>query len=144
MITIIELKKAKMNALKNKDVNAQNVYGVIISAYQKAESDKRMKNQEMTDADMVSILNKVIKELEDEKNMYESANRLEDAKNSLAQLELVKTYLPQMMSEEEIKDVISNLDDKSIKSIMMTFKSQYAGKVDMSLVSKVAREFQVK
>lgn len=144
MITIIELKKAKMNALKNKDVNAQNVYGVIISAYQKAESDKRMKNQEMTDADMVSILNKIIKELEDEKNMYESANRLEDAKNSLAQLELVKTYLPQMMSEEEIKDVISNLDDKSIKSIMMTFKSQYASKVDMSLVSKVAREFQVK
>lgn len=144
MITILELKKNKMNALKNKDINAQNVYGVIISAYQKAESDKRMKNQEMTDIDMLSILNKVIKELEDEKNMYESANRVEDAKNSLAQLELVKTFLPKMMNEEEIRDVIEHLEDKSIKSIMTTFKKDYAGKADMSLVSKVAREFQTK
>ena len=70
MVTLIELKKAKMVALKNKDTNAQNVMGVLIAAYQKAESDKKVKGQEMTDADMVSILNKVLKELEDEKAMY--------------------------------------------------------------------------
>lgn len=144
MVTLIELKKAKMVALKNKDTNAQNVMGVLIAAYQKAESDKKVKGQEMTDADMVSILNKVLKELEDEKAMYESANRTVEAANSLAQMEIVKSYMPAMMSEEEVRNVILGLEDKSIKNVMMVFKSQYAGKVDMGLVSKVAREFQGK
>lgn len=144
MVTLIELKKAKMAALKNKDTNAQNVMGVLIAAYQKAESDKKVKGQEMTDADMVSILNKVLKELEDEKAMYESANRTVEAANSLAQMEIVKSYMPEMMSEEEVRKVIEGLEDKSIKNVMMVFKSQYAGKVDMGLVSKVAREYQGK
>ena len=144
MVTLIELKKAKMVALKNKDTNAQNVMGVLIAAYQKAESDKKVKGQEMTDADMVYILNKVLKELEDEKAMYESANRTVEAANSLAQMEIVKSYMPAMMSEEEVRKVIEGLEDKSIKNVMMVFKSQYAGKVDMGLVSKVAREYQGK
>lgn len=144
MVTLIELKKAKMVALKNKDTNAQNVMGVLIAAYQKAESDKKVKGQEMTDADMVSILNKVLKELEDEKAMYESANRTVEAANILAQMEIVKSYMPAMMSEEEVRKVIEGLEDKSIKNVMMVFKSQYAGKVDMGLVSKVAREYQGK
>lgn len=144
MVTLIELKKAKMVALKNKDTNAQNVMGVLIAAYQKAESDKKVKGQEMTDADMVSILNKVLKELEDEKAMYESANRTVEVANSLAQMEIVKSYMPAMMSEEEVRKVIEGLEDKSIKNVMMVFKSQYAGKVDMGLVSKVAREYQGK
>lgn len=144
MVTLIELKKAKMVALKNKDTNAQNVMGVLIAAYQKAESDKKVKGQEMTDADMVSILNKVLKELEDEKSMYESANRTVEAANSLAQMEIVKSYMPEMMSEEEVRKVIEGLEDKSIKNVMMVFKSQYAGKVDMGLVSKIAREYQCK
>lgn len=141
MITLLELKKAKMMALKNKDTNAQNVLGVIIAAYQKAESDKKVKGQEMTDADMVSLLNKVSKELEDEKVMYEKASRMEEMQNSQIQLDIVKSYMPKMMSEEEVREIISKLDDKSIKNVMMTFKTQYAGKVDMSLVSKVAKEF---
>ena len=120
MVTLIELKKAKMAALKNKDTNAQNVMGVLIAAYQKAESDKKVKGQEMTDADMVSILNKVLKELEDEKAMYESANRTVEAANSLAQMEIVKSYMPAMMSEEEVRKVIEGLEDKSIENIRVS------------------------
>ncbi len=140
MVTLLDLKKAKMNALKNKDVNAQSVLGVVIGYYQKMESDKRVKNQEMTDADMVSILSKVVKELEEEKAMYASANKEEEASASQAQIEIIKAYLPKMMSEEEIRKVISSLEDKSMKNVMMTFKKDYAGKADMSLVSKIAKE----
>ncbi len=140
MVTLLDLKKAKMNALKNKDVNAQSVLGVVIGYYQKMESDKRVKNQEMTDADMVSILSKVVKELEEEKAMYASANKEAEADASQAQIEIIKAYLPKMMSEEEIRKVISSLEDKSMKNVMMTFKKDYAGKADMSLVSKIAKE----
>lgn len=142
MVTLLDLKKAKMTALKNHDENAQNVLGIVIASYQKAQIDKQGKGQEMTDADMVSILNKTLKELSDEKDMYEANGRKEQADADLKQMEIVKAYLPKMMSEEEIKAVIDKLADHSIKAIMVEFKTNYAGKADMGLVSKIAKEYQ--
>ena len=42
-------------------------------------------------------------------------------------------------SEEEIKNIIAGLEDKSLPSIMKHFKANYTGKVDMSLVNRLAR-----
>lgn len=138
----MDLKKAKMMALKNHDENAQNVLGIIISAYQKSQIDKQGKGQEMTDADMVSILNKTLKELSDEKEMYAQNGRMEQAEADEKQMEIVKGYLPKMMSEDEIRAVIDKLADHSIKAIMVEFKTNYAGKADMSIVSKIAKDYQ--
>ena len=44
-----------------------------------------------------------------------------------------------MMSEDEIRNIIANLEDKSMPSIMRHFKANFAGKVDMQLVNKIAR-----
>ncbi len=142
MVTLIDLKKEKMQALKAHDSTKGAILGVLISAYQKNEIEKKAKGQEMTDADMVSVLNHALKELQDEKSMYESGNRLDEVQKILAQMEVVKGYLPTMMSEEEIKKVIEGLDDKSIKSVMVEFKTKYAGKADMGLVSRIAKNYQ--
>lgn len=142
MVTLMDLKKAKMMALKNHDADAQNVLGIIISSYQKQQIEKQAKNETMQDADMVSILNKTLKELADEKEMYLSNGRMEQAEADNRQMEIVKSYLPKMMSEEEIRIVIEGLEDKSIKAVMVKFKTEYAGKADMSLVSRIAKEYQ--
>lgn len=142
MITLLELKKAKMMALKEHDNEKGSILGVIISAYQKSEIDKKGKGQEMTDADMVSVLNHVLKELKDEKEMYASGGREDQVKVIENQMALVTSYLPKMMSEEEIKAVIEGLEDKSIKNIMVVFKTQYNGKADMGLVNKIAKTYQ--
>lgn len=44
-----------------------------------------------------------------------------------------------MMDEDEVRKIIDSLEDKSMKSVMQHFKENYQGKVDMSLVSRVAR-----
>ena len=44
-----------------------------------------------------------------------------------------------MMSEDEIYEVINGLEDKSIPNVMKHFKANFAGKVDMGLVNRVAR-----
>lgn len=142
MITLTDLKKAKMMALKEHDSDAQNVLGIVISAYQKNQIEKQSKGLEMTDADMISILNKTVKELTDEKAMYESAGRTESALADERQIQIIKSYLPIMMSEDEIKKVIETLNDKSIKNIMSLFKSKYAGQADMGTVSKIAKQYQ--
>jgi uncharacterized protein YqeY len=55
------------------------------------------------------------------------------------QLEVVKQYLPKLRSQEEIKQVILSLEDKSIPSVMKHFKVNYAGKVDMRLVQETLK-----
>ena len=44
-----------------------------------------------------------------------------------------------MLTEEEIRKEISTLDDKSLPNVMKHFKTNFQGKVDMGLVSKIAR-----
>ena len=47
-----------------------------------------------------------------------------------------------MLTEKEITEIISNLEDKTIPFVMKYFKANYDGKVDMGLVNKVARSIQ--
>ena len=144
MVTLLDLKKDKMKALKEKDALKQNVLGIVISNYQMAEIEKRSKGQEMGEADMVQVLNKTLKALEDEKAMYVAGNRPAQAEETGRQIEIVSSYLPKMMSEEEIRAVIDRLPDHSMKTVMQTFHKDYAGKADMALVSKVAKSYQGK
>ena len=82
----------------------------------------------------------IIKELADEKEGYIKTNNLERAKLIDEQAEIIKVYLPKQLTEEEIRAEISKLEDKSMPSIMKHFKANFAGKVDMSLVSRIARD----
>ena len=142
MVTLIELKKEKMLALKNHDSDKMNVLGIVISSLQKLEIEKKAAGKEITEVEMVSVLNKTIKELTDEKTMYEANGRAEQALSDQRQIEIIKAYLPKMMEEDEIRKVIESLPDHQIKTIMKTFKMDYAGKADMALVNKIAREYQ--
>lgn len=142
MVTLIELKKEKMLALKNHDSDKMNVLGIVISSLQKLEIEKKAAGKEITEVEMVSILNKTIKELTDEKAMYEANGRAEQALSDQRQIEIIKAYLPKMMEEDEIRKVIESLPDHQIKIIMQAFKKDYAGKADMALVNKIAREYQ--
>ena len=134
-----DIKKANIEALKAKNSNARAVYGVVMTKAMLETVKKREKNEELTDADMVAILQKTIKELTDEQDSYkkvcntEQANLIEQQKNTIA------VFLPKMLSDEEIEKVISSLDDKSIPAVMKHFKQNYAGKVDMSRVSQVLK-----
>ena len=142
MVTLIELKKEKMLALKNHDSDKMNVLGIVISSLQKLEIEKKAAGKEITEVEMVSILNKTIKELTDEQAMYEANGRAEQALSDQRQIEIIKAYLPKMMEEDEIRKVIESLPDHQIKTIMQAFKKDYAGKADMALVNKIAREYQ--
>ena len=136
-----EIKKANMQALKNKDQNARAVYSVVMTKAMLETVKKRENNEDLTDADMTRILQKTIKELTDEAESYRTAKNEEQALKIEKQKEIISMYLPKMLSEKEIFDIISNQEDKSIPSIMKFFKQNYSGKVDMSLVGKVLKEF---
>ncbi len=133
------LKKASMEALKTKDKEARAALSVVINKYNLAAIELKTQGKEITDADLVSIIAKTLKELADEKEGFVKVNRPDRVEAIKVQEDTLKAYLPKMLSEDEIKEEILKLDDKSIPSVMKHFKQNFAGKVDMGLVNKVAR-----
>lgn len=137
---INELEKANIEALKNKDKTTRAVLSVVINKYRVNAIELKAQGKEAGDVELIKIINKVLKELDEEKAGYEKLGRQDDVDNINSQKAVIEKYLPKMMSEEEIRKIIASLEDKSMPSVMKHFKMNYDGKVDMSLVSKIARE----
>lgn len=136
---IDELQKANIVALKEHDKSARAVLSVVISRYKLQGIEMKSAGKEINDQDMIKIITKVLKELDEEKLGYQKVNNLEEVESVNKQQDIIKKYLPKMLSEDEIRLEISKLDDKSIPTIMKHFKANFDGKVDMSLVNKIAK-----
>ena len=135
-----EMKKANIEAMKNKDTVARSIYSVVLNKIKLEEIKKREAGQALTDADTVNILQKAIKELNEEKENFLKAKNSEAAEGTAKQIEIVSKFLPQMMGKDEIKEIINSLPDKSIPFVMKHFKANYNGKVDMRLVQEALKE----
>ena len=134
-----QLKDANIAALKNHDVNARSVLSVLLNKIKLAEIEKRTQNAPLTDADVVAVLQKTLKELAEEKEAFQKANRAENVRVLEEQIAFLSAYLPKMMTTEEIKAEILTLDDKSVPSVMKHFKANFAGKCDMREVQAVLK-----
>ena len=134
---IDEIRKANMQAMKEHNQDKRAAYSLVTSRYQALLTSG--KGGEIKDEDVIAILMKFAKELDEEALGYQQAGRQEAYESTLAQKEAVVAFLPKLLSEEEIKAIIAGLEDRSLPAVMKHFKANYAGKVDMSLVSKLAR-----
>ena len=132
-----KIQKDRIEALKAKDIVRKDILGFLVSKLKNRAIE--LKVDELADSEVLSIIQKMCKELEDEKAGYLKVGMTERATNTSSQLDIVKDYLPKQLTEDEIKSVIETLTDKTMPSVMKYFKTNYAGQVDMSLVSKIAR-----
>ena len=139
MMLIDELKTANINAMKARDNTARAVLSVVLTRYKLQEVELRSQGKEIGDKELLSIIQKVLKELADEKEGYLKVNNAERAEDISKQEAVLSSYLPKQLSEQEIRDIINGLEDKSVPSVMKYFKMNYAGQVDMSLVNSVLR-----
>ena len=134
-----QIKKDNIQAMKDKNVVARSLFSVVMNKIKLEEIRKREKAQELVDADVVAILQKTIKELEEEKTNFAKVGNAEQVEVIEKQMKIVEEYLPQMLSEEEIKTIIFSLDDKSVPNVMKHFKANYNGKCDMRKVQEVLK-----
>ncbi len=132
-------KKAKMQAMKEKNRDAMNAYDAVISKIMLQTIEARSKGKELTEGDIIVILQKVEKELQEERLGYEKGGRAESVASLDVQIATVSQYLPKMMSDEEIKAEIEKLEDKSIGNVMKYFKSNFNGMCDMKRVGEILK-----
>lgn len=136
-----DIKRANIQALKDKDTLSRSVFSVFLNKMKLLEISKREQGEVITEVETISALQKMLKELEEEKNNYAKVNNLASVSEIIRQIEILNAFLPKMMSEEEVFSIISNMPDKSIPTVMKAFKADYAGKVDMRIVQEVLKKF---
>ena len=135
-----DIKNARIQAMKAHDKTVSGVLSVVLNKIMLVEIELRAKGAELKDADVIQVLQKCEKELLDERAGFEKAGRVEKTEDLDKQIAAVKVFMPKMMDEKEISEVISSLEDKSVPAVMRYFKAEYAGKCDMRLVSEVLKK----
>ncbi len=138
-MTLEEFKKQKIEMMKAHNKDGVSALNLIITKVMNLTIEKRSVGEEVTEADIATLLKKAEKELIEEREGFEKANRQENVVSLNNQIEIIKTYLPKMLSEEEVKSIIASLEDKTLPSVMKHFKINYQGKADMKMVSDIAK-----
>lgn len=135
-----DIKKTQMYAMKDHDKIKEEILKIVVAKAMLVKIDKREKNEELTDDDVIKVIGKIIKELEEEISDFTKANRSEIVEKLNLQKDILNEYMPKKLTIEEIKAEIDKLEDKSMPSIMKHFKVNFVGKVDMKIVSDIAKE----
>ena len=139
----------KLNeALKAKDKNIYPTLRLIVSAIKDAEIAGRSKGQkEIKDSDITGILKKMIKQRNESCEVYKKAGRTELLANETKEINVINTFLPKQLSEEETKkiceEVIKSVGASSMKDmgkVMGALKSKHADTLDFSKVSGIIKE----
>lgn len=134
-----EINKANVQAFKDKNTIVKDIISIIKSKAKLLEVEKRAKGEQLTDADIANLIQKLIKELAESTDNYKKVNNIQEVETIEKQIEFCKSFLPKTLSKEEIKNIILSLDDKSIPNVMKHFKTNYAGSVDMREVQEVLK-----
>ena len=138
----------KLNeALKAKDKNIYPTLRLIVSAIKDAEIAGRSKGQkEITDSDITGILKKMIKQRNESCEVYKKAGRTELLEGETKEINVINTFLPKQLSEEETKkiceEVIKSVGASSMKDmgkVMGALKSKHADTLDFSKVSGIIK-----
>ncbi len=134
------LNEDHIKAFKARDKVRKEILSSVISKckYKKVEKNA---SGELTDEDVIKIIEKTVKELDEEILSFSNAgeNYKDRVETLKSQKEIIKVYLPKQLTESEIINIINTLDDKSLPNVMKYFKANYIGKCDMALVSKIAK-----
>ena len=134
-------------ALKAKDKNTYPALRLIVSGIKDAEIAGRSKGQkEIKDSDIISLLKKMIKQRNESCEVYKKAGRNELLENEKKEIDVINTFLPQQLSEEETKkiceDTIKAVGASSMKDmgkIMGALKSKHPDNLDFSKVSSILK-----
>lgn len=142
-----KLQEELKQAMLVKDVLKTSVLRLLLSAINYYEINKGGAGYIATDEDVLSVIQKEAKQRKDSIEEFKKANRPELVEKENKELDMLQVYLPQQMSEEEIKklviEVIKETNAKSIADIGMVMGAlmpQIKGKADGGLVSKIVKE----
>lgn len=142
-----QLKSELTQSMLAKDELKTSVLRLLLSALNYYEIQKGGAGYEATDEDVLSVIQKEVKQRRESIEQFTNAGRKELADKEKKELEMLQAYLPTQMSEEEIKklviEVIKEMNAGSMQDmgkVMGALTPKLKGKADMGIVSKMVKD----
>ena len=139
-----QIEKDMMEALKNKDRVKAGVLRLLIS---KCKNKAIEVGHELSDQEVIKVLQGAAKQHKESIRMYKEGNRDDLVDAEMNELQIVESYLPSMMSEDEVRRLVENIIEEVGASQMSDFgkvmplvMKRGAGKVDGSLAQSIVKE----
>ncbi|MNM56781.1 Yqey-like protein [compost metagenome] len=131
-------------AMKAGDKHSLGVIRLINAAIKQREVDERI---ELSDADVIAVLDKMVKQRKDSVTQFEAANREDLAAIERDEIVVIERYLPAKMGEAEIQAAVTAAIAETgaasaadMGKLMGVLKPKLAGQADMGLVSKLVKQ----
>ena len=128
------------SAMRSKDSNRLGAIRLILAAIKQKEVDERI---ELVDADIISIIDKMLKQRRDSIEAFSKAKRKDLVEKEEFELKVLQGYMPEQLTEQEVDKIISNAIEstgansmKDMGSIMNILKPELSGKTNMADVSQ--------
>ncbi len=139
-----QISEATKTAMKARDKARVSVLRMVNAEFKRIEVDER---RELSDDDVIAVLTRMQKQRLDSHTQFVDAGRDDLATQEAYELELIREFLPEPLSAEELSALI----DKAISStgasamgdmgkVMGVLKAQVTGRADMGAVSKTVRD----
>lgn len=142
-----KLNDAIKDAMKSGEKDRLSVLRLISSALKQKDIDARPGGKgDITDDQIMQLLQTMIKQRRDSIAMYEKGNRPDLAAKEHAEIVVIESFLPQQMTEEEIDAVVGEAIQESaaatlkdMGAVMSLLKDKYAGKMDFGKASGIIK-----
>ena len=143
-----DINNALKDAMKSGDKRRVSTLRLVNSALKNADIEARGQSKPaLSDDDLLSLLQKMIKQRQESVELYEKGGRAELAEQEREEIAIITAYLPQQMSEAETKAAIAGVVKdvgaagmKDMGKVMAALKERYAGKMDFSKASAAVKE----
>ena len=133
-------------SIKEKDSNSINTLRLIKSSIKDKEIALRGKKDNLSDEDILYLLQSLIKQRKDSIEAFEKANRVDLIEKEKAEIIIIELFLPNQKNEDETKEIVEQiikennfLSIKDMGKLMNIIKTNYLGQVDMAVVGKIAK-----
>lgn len=130
------------SAMKSKDTLRLSVIRLVKKYIQELETSVGH-NGEATDAEIMKIINKLVKQGKDSAEQYKSAGRIELYDEEMLQVVVLEEYLPKQMSEDEISveidKVMTETGSTNMGVLMKELNSRLAGRADGKTISRILK-----
>ncbi len=144
-----KIQKKIIEAMKQGKKEEVETLRFLMARIKNFEIDKKAKtNQEITDEDVINLIRKIIKELDESIVAFEKGKRENLAQASKKQKEILSLFLPPELSDEELKKEIEKIINenqeiyqKNKKAIIGIMMKNLRGKVNSQRVLKILQEF---
>lgn len=129
-----------VQAMRDKDKLKKGVLTLVKAGLTSAEKEKRA---ELTDAEELAVLQKELKQTRQSVSEAEKVGREDIVELEKQKIAILEAYLPQMMTEAEIRQLLADngvVSGTNMGVAMKTIKPLVAGKADNALVAKIVKE----